>query len=337
MNRQQIDGEQTYHDEATIKRLLRAIGPRRKLPEETRQKWQDAFHQELSHTIQKRRARRVTTYAALCASTLLLIIYMPFQQPGSSNENPLASVTTISGEVNYSLDQINQSLQPDDVIQSGSRIETGSDSQLGLQLSGLDLRINQQTVLQLFQDRVLLQTGQIYISTNKTATHESSVKIVTPLAEIQHVGTQYLVEMGPDGVATLVREGEIRVKLDAQEINASAEEEYATKITVSNDLQLNEQRADKSGSDWNWILKSAPAFNIEGHSAFDFLQWASRETGLKLVFDNPHTKTHAKLSQLSGDISMLNPDEAIEPVLATTRLVADRSKAGSIVISILKE
>ncbi|WIO74900.1 FecR family protein [Porticoccaceae bacterium LTM1] len=333
MSRQPTNGDQTYHDEATIERLLHAIGPRKKLPEDTQRKWENAFQQELSQTIRKRRIRRATAYAALCASALLLMIYTPFQQPDSNSENPLASVITISGNVDFSLNQISQPLLPDDVIQSGSRIETGLDSQLGLQLSGLDLRVNQQTVLQLFHGQILLQKGQIYISTNKAATHEDSIKVVTPLAEIQHVGTQYQVNMGSDGVATLVREGAIRIKFDTDEINAIAEEHFARKVTISNDLQLNEQRINKSGSEWNWILQSAPTFNIEGRSAFDFLQWASRETGLKLIFDNSQTQTHAKLSHLSGDISMLNPDQAIEPVLATTRLVADRSIAGELTIS----
>jgi hypothetical protein len=67
----------------------------------------------------------------------------------------------------------------------------------------------------------------------------------------------------------------------------------------------------------------APTFNIEGRTLAEFLRWASRETGLDLLYVSDVAEREAVGTVLRGSIEGLRPDESIAAVVSTTGLIVD--------------
>jgi hypothetical protein len=77
---------------------------------------------------------------------------------------------------------------------------------------------------------------------------------------------------------------------------------------------------EPNSDEWDWASNAAPVFDIDGRPANEFLAWAGRETGLKVVFATPQSEAEAQRAVLSGSIAGLAPDEALAAVLPTTSL-----------------
>ena len=82
---------------------------------------------------------------------------------------------------------------------------------------------------------------------------------------------------------------------------------------------------------WSWAAELAPTFDIENKSLMDFLDWASREAGMELVFASDELRMAAMRTELHGSVEGFAPIEAIESVLATTAFTY-RIEQGKVVI-----
>ncbi|MDH3821081.1 MAG: hypothetical protein OEU59_08155, partial [Gammaproteobacteria bacterium] len=82
---------------------------------------------------------------------------------------------------------------------------------------------------------------------------------------------------------------------------------------------------------WSWAAELAPTFDIENKSLMDFLDWASREAGMELVFASDELRMAAMRTELHGSVDDFEPIEAIESVLATTAFKY-RIEQGKVVI-----
>jgi|GEM_PF-3406351 len=60
--------EQQDRDEQDIARLLRAVGPRRELPQALRPQWETTFRAELQRVLERRKRLRNTVLIGSCAS-----------------------------------------------------------------------------------------------------------------------------------------------------------------------------------------------------------------------------------------------------------------------------
>ncbi len=132
------------------------------------------------------------------------------------------------------------------------------------------------------------------------------------------MGTQYEARVVDDGSTRIrVREGRVDVrpvKGDALTLQVGEQ------ILVSAAGIKARGRIEPSSDEWDWASNAAPEFDIDGRPVHEFLAWAGRETGLKVVFATPESAAEARRAVLSGSVAGLNPDEALAAVLPTTSL-----------------
>jgi hypothetical protein len=84
------------------------------------------------------------------------------------------------------------------------------------------------------------------------------------------------------------------------------------------------------GPDWDWVQQVAPPFEIDGHTVVAFLDWVSRETGLRIDYSSPEVREFAAETVLHGTIADLTPLEAPKVVLPSCGLDVERADAASV-------
>lgn len=329
-------------EEESIAKILRLVGRRTDMPDSTRETWSRVFGAELEQVIARRRQRRRIVVGAfgMCAS--LLIFYLFFGQALQQQwieDTAIAYVSKTVGEtVGTDASGRNVDLKPGGELLASTALRTSANGLLALELGETSIRLNENTGVRLFQRRVQLLKGQLYVDSNTTLlSEEDAITITTPFATVRDIGTQFTVSYDAGGVTTAVREGAIIVAVEEGEYRANAHRDYAQKISVSRDSEVEVTKTGKRGDEWDWSMRLAESFTIEGRSAYDFLNWAARETGLNLVFDNDQVRQNAQTTILHGDISSFTPDQAIDIVLATTRLSAKRPDKNTLYIWLIGE
>lgn len=76
------------------------------------------------------------------------------------------------------------------------------------------------------------------------------------------------------------------------------------------------------GEDWDWAAATAPGIEIEGIPLSRFLAWVGRELGREITYSTPATAVDAAGVVVHGSIAGLTPAQALDAVLATTRMHA---------------
>jgi hypothetical protein len=126
----------------------------------------------------------------------------------------------------------------------------------------------------------------------------------------------------PDSTVTTVRRGIVELNTDSTEHRAEAQAGLASRVTVDNERQVHTEQVAPSGDEWEWIYRAAPAYTLDGESAWDFLQWSTGQSGQTLKFATAAAEVYARTTTLHGSIEKMDPESAIGPVLATTDLTA---------------
>ena len=317
-------------DEQDIARLLQAAGPREALPGDLKQRWEQQFREELAPVIRRHRKRRWTALSAMAASVTLLALGLLFYK-GSGVDGHHMKILTVAGSgwANPGADE-SQTATPGQNLNSGTTVVTGQDSRIALDWGGYDVRLNASSRLQVFRDHMALLEGEVYVSDEGLHVGNRGMKIKTSLATITDIGTQFTVRVEPGEVISTVRRGTITVTTANREISAEAGAGMAQQLTVHRDLHI---ERDTGNSDWGWIYQVSAGFETEGQSVYDFLQWSVGESGRDLQFASQDAEISARLAILSAaDISSLNPEQAVDAVLASTRFIARRTESGALLI-----
>ena len=66
---------------------------------------------------------------------------------------------------------------------------------------------------------------------------------------------------------------------------------------------------------WEWTGKISPAFDIEGRSLYDSVEWLGREAGLQVVYANDSVLARAQTVRVHGSIEGLATRDALVTVL----------------------
>lgn len=322
------DQETASRDEQRIAQLLKLVGRRPPLPAETRAEWARVFAAELAPVIERRRRRRkiLRDTLALCASvTLFYLVFASPLQRYWEQDVPIGHITKVLGE-GWRYETANRMIRltPDDPLVPGIGVVTESGSLVALTLQQTQIRLNRNTEVKIYSGEIRLLKGQLYVDSGAVAAGRQGILVSTPLARIRDIGTQFTVSYDADGVAATVREGALLVAIEEGEFRANAHPDYAQRVQVSRDNDVVMTRTDKQGEEWDWSIPLAESFVLEGRSALEFLQWVSRETGVNLVFADAAARRNAKQTILHGDISAFAPGQAVDIVLATTSLSAQR-------------
>jgi ferric-dicitrate binding protein FerR (iron transport regulator) len=204
-------------------------------------------------------------------------------------------------------------------LRVGEQLHTGADGRVALALrDGVSLRLDHDTSVALVSaDRVDVTSGAVYIDSGVSGPSAARLQVGTPIGVVRHVGTQYEARILSSGTRIRVREGRVDVM---PENGPSRTLEVGDQIVVSSRGVEERGRIEPSSTEWDWASNAAPEFDINGKPVRDFLAWAARENGVKVVFASPESAAEAQRAVLSGSIAGLNPDDALAAVLPTTSL-----------------
>jgi ferric-dicitrate binding protein FerR (iron transport regulator) len=166
---------------------------------------------------------------------------------------------------------------------------------------------------------ITLERGALYVDAGPGAASPGRLAVITPAGSIRHVGTQYEARLLGSSLRVRVREGRVEWQSPAgrRELGVSGEQ-----LTISNNGAVERAPALLHGESWNWIAETSPGIVIEGLPLDAFLSWAARELGWKLVYATPSVAAEAAGVVLHGSIEGLAPRQALDAVLATTRVRA---------------
>lgn len=318
--------DQTDRDEQDIARLLRAAGPRQELPAQLKAQWEDKFRAELQPTLDRRRQSRSRMLMSMCAGLAVVAVATWFALPKPGPAQPEIRITHASGayQLQHDAGDSNSNLREGQQLAPGSTITTGGDGFVAVDFNGYDLRLNHNSSVTLESLRIRALAGSLYVSNEQAATSVKQLLIDTPHGSIRDIGTQFTVTLHPGETITTVRRGAVLIDTDGAQLQATALPNSAAQVSVNDRRQMREARVPGNGRHWNWIYQGTQPFELEGKSAYEFLQWSVAESGLQLQFASTGAEIHASTTLLHGDFGELNPQQAVSPVLATTDLEAKR-------------
>ena len=150
--------------------------------------------------------------------------------------------------------------------------------------------------------------------------------IGTPYGDVRHLGTQYVASIKDGLLQVAVREGSVAVDKGQMPVVARAGEA----LTIARDGAVSRSQFDVYGESWRWAESVAPEFAIEGRSLDEFLTWAGRETGRKIVYTSADAAREAETTQLKGSVAGLTPEAAVIAVFASEPELRQQIAGGQI-------
>jgi ferric-dicitrate binding protein FerR (iron transport regulator) len=311
------------HDDSDIARVLRAAGGRPEPSDEMSRTVYEAVHAEWRATVERQRSRRsqrvwVAMAASIAVAAVALFLGRTLiSTPGELMADVSRSVGVVQVRDGDSSDWQNAADAKE--LRAGESVHTGVDGRLALTLrDGVSLRLDHDTNVELVSaDRVDVKSGAVYIDSGVAGPSAARLQVGTPEGVVRHLGTQYEARILSGGTRIRVREG----RVDVTPANGPTRTlEVGDQILVSASGVQERERIEPSSDEWDWASNAAPDFDINGKAVQDFLAWAARETGLKIVFASTESAAEARRAVLSGSIAGLDPDAALAAVLPTTSL-----------------
>jgi hypothetical protein len=315
----------TNVDHETLEDLLRQAAPRPTPPAGAAAIARAAIRDEWLATVGRRRRQRSAIGYAMAAAVILSVFaalnLMRAPTPGAIQ---LASIVKSVGPV-YVLGERAELRETGELasIMSGQTVVTGAGAGLAVAWAGGgSLRLDQNTRVE-FTDResIFLQEGRAYFDSRAAALGAGAdrsdspvLRLRTQLGEMRHVGTQYMVRVDQKGLVVSVREGAVEIDGDYYDHKARSGEQ----VTLRGRERPSVLRIAPAGDDWEWIEQTTPVVDVDGRSLYEFLEWVSRELGLRLAFTGD-AETVARDAVLRGSIDS-RPVDALRMRLASAAL-----------------
>jgi len=195
-------------------------------------------------------------------------------------------------------------------IESGQTILTGPDAGLGLAwASGGSLRLDANTRVEFLSDATIyLESGRVYFDSRPASSGPgkpgSRFTVETDQGEVTHLGTQFMTRVEPSRLIVSVREGQVAVDGLFHDYTAEPGEQ----VVFDGRQRPSILNINSSGELWDWASATAPAFEVDGRTLYEFLQWASRELGCELRFEG-QAEDVARTAVLVGAIDAAPADQ----------------------------
>jgi ferric-dicitrate binding protein FerR (iron transport regulator) len=306
-------------------RLLEAAGPRPDVSADVasmraaaREAWQAGLRRE--------RSRRVAVRALALAAGLVLVLSVGWlavtlrRSAGTTDQAPtvvIASTLRVIGEpVAIEPNGGRRVLGVGAALAPGERVETAAGEHVALALATeRSLRLDSDTSLTLLDAaRVSLARGEVYVDSGAGA--PGSLEVATAVGVAREVGTRFSVALEDGTVAVRVRDGRVVLESGADRMSVPAGEE----LVRSEDGEAARRELPPSDPSWDWVVRSAPPFEIEGRTVADYLRWLSRETGWTVEYATPAAAAAASEAVLHGSLTGDDPRDTLDAVLPSADL-----------------
>jgi FecR protein len=319
-----------------IGQLVKLAG-RRQMPEPSRMSAaRAAAHAEWARCVQ--RGRRTFAWWALASAAVLVIALglatwrtVPEPAASTSQEAVATLQTTTVPIVVTAGDGRRATVGPGDRLHVGDRIETSDRNRAAISFDdGVSARLDLATTA-IFDatDRLRLERGAVYVETGE-ASRGSGLRVETPFGSVRHLGTQFEVRLLDRSLRVRVREGTVAVEHGDARWTSRAREQL---LFVPGQAPLRQAIAT-SGTDWSWVSELPRPFHLEGATVPRFLDWVSREQGLRWEYGDSVTRDRVETIVLHGSVERLTPSEALEAVLPTCGLTS-RLDRDRLIVSLL--
>jgi ferric-dicitrate binding protein FerR (iron transport regulator) len=307
-------------EDDSLGHLLRLTGARPEATAERSARVRSAVSAHWRAQIRAARWKRRAVWAALsfAAATACIVLvgrgfFVPVRLPGA--RQPIATLLRVEGSVGVPGGGMLSSGQR---LAAGGDLETGADGRAALELSdGSSLRLDAGTRVRLMPGPVLdLDRGAVYIDTGSGRPRRAFLEVRTKMALIRDIGTQFEVRLQGDELRLSVREGLTTLVRAGHSLAVPA----GTRLLVRPGGAVEKGAVPLQGGDWDWVLAIAPAFDLEGRTLLEYLDWVSRETGWRVAFADPSLSRQASTIIVHGSVAGLRPDETPAAVLPTCGL-----------------
>jgi ferric-dicitrate binding protein FerR (iron transport regulator) len=304
--------------------LIRSAGRRIEPPEAARARVLAAASEAWQRkTAAARRRRYATGLAAGSAAAAViagLLLYGSWRTP--AGPVPAIAVATLErgiGSLEGRLpgERAWQPLADQATLPVGARVRTAPGARASMRLAnGVSLRLAESTEVVFASPPLLeLASGRAYVD-NDGRRGAARVEIVTAIATVTDVGTQFEVNLAGDRYRLRVREGRVRLRLGAERIDGIAGDE----LTVGSDGAVARRSIAPTDDEWRWVESVATAPDVNDQPVTALLTWVARETGRVIRFKDAEVKRRAAATILHGSIRHLAPLDALSVMLATTDL-----------------
>lgn len=330
-----LDDAGAEHDAA---RLVAAAGPRPDVSAEVAP-LRDAVHAAWRGGLERRQHRRAVlrrrVFALAAAAPLLVAAgWLAVRLAGradlaTTSPATLATVLRVVGEASLlSPDGTASPLETGSPVRAGDRIVTAALARVALGLGEeRSVRLDRDTEVTLrAADRVELARGEVYVASEAGAA--GNLAVATALGLAREIGTRFAVELrDPMGAAVggapdqaelsvRVRDGAVVLERDGDRQAVSAGEE----LVRAADGTTARRPLPASDPSWEWTLKAAPPFELEGRAVAEYLAWIERETGWRVVYGSSGAASAAASTILHGSLAGDDPRETLDAVLPSADL-----------------
>ncbi len=312
--------EAAGHDESTdaIGSMIREAGLRPTIDPERRARVEQRLRAEwragLGAQPQRRRRWMVGVAVAAVLSLVAFGLWRSIVQPTLP---PAARLVVAHGRV---LGADHAPLASGAALLPGTPVESASDGGAAFEMSsGVVVRMAGDTAVEVLDERqVRLERGRVYIDTGLAASpaHSRQISVLTPFGTVEDIGTQFELLLDAATIRVRVREGRVRVG----EAASARDVEHGAQLILAVGAAPEMSAIEPTSQEWDWSLALAQPFKLEGATLARFLEWSTRESGLRLSYADPTAFNLAESTVLHGSIEQLHPRAAIDAVIATTTL-----------------
>jgi ferric-dicitrate binding protein FerR (iron transport regulator) len=203
-------------------------------------------------------------------------------------------------------------------VGAGGWLETSAETRAAVRVtSGVSVRLDVGTRLQVLSVSALrLVRGAVYVDTEGSS---AAIRVHTADGEVHHVGTRFQVRYAAPATQVAVRTGAVVLRLATGAHPAGA----GVALDVAGG-RVRRSAVAPYGPSWAWVEAAAPEYALDGRTLAEFLEWASRETGLAVRYDDADGKRAAAAVRLHGSTRGLTASEALQAVLPASDFRASR-------------
>lgn len=316
----------------TIENALRAVGRRPQPSEHGTRSAYSCAHARWQEVVRQRARRRLWRGAGLLAASFAFAAIGFGLWSSARLPESVAVVAATYGHANlYPLRDAAALLHEDDVVRAGSIIETSSDARLALTLStGHSLRLDYGTRLTLLDARRFsLEYGRVYVDSGPTQSAQP-IRIVTPIASLTDVGTQFQVAWKNEALRVQVREGSVMLRT-LSEGGMLADVSAGDVVAMQRSQELVHSSGTSFGPEWAWVAAAAPGLDASVRGLEQVLNWVCRELGYTLRYADARTERAVERVVLDGSMEGLTPEQTLE-VLQNITTFRYRREAGQLTL-----